>query len=142
MYNEFDRDVTYEIMESIGVIATYPTGWRKELNLVSWNGGAAKYDIRDWAPDYEQMSRGITLHEKEMRTIVELLKKRRPMRRNNNPPVRITQETKVTVSTEDTLPIEQEASVETSIPPEVEAAASEVISREGIDDFDEVPADM
>ncbi|MEI3503270.1 MAG: PC4/YdbC family ssDNA-binding protein [Anaerovoracaceae bacterium] len=47
--------------------ATYPTGWRKELNLVSWNGGAPKYDIRDWDPDHERMSRGITLHEKEMR---------------------------------------------------------------------------
>ena len=56
---DFDREVTFEIVEEIGVIATHSTGWKKELNLVSWNGGQAKYDIRDWDPDHERMSRGI-----------------------------------------------------------------------------------
>lgn len=78
---EFDREVTFEIVEEIGVIATHSTGWRKELNLVSWNGGPAKYDIRDWDPDHSRMSRGVTLKEQEMRQIVELLRKRRPHRR-------------------------------------------------------------
>lgn len=72
-----DRDVTFEIVESLGVIAEYPTGWKKELNLVSWNGGGVKYDIRDWDPSHEHMSRGVTLHEKEMRQIIELLRRRR-----------------------------------------------------------------
>ena len=72
-----DRDVTFEIVENIGIIASYATGWTKELNLVSWNGGAVKYDIRDWDPAHEHMSRGVTLHEKEMRTVIELLRKRR-----------------------------------------------------------------
>ena len=45
--NDYDRDVTFEIIDHLGALATYPTGWRKELNLVSWNGGAPKYDIRD-----------------------------------------------------------------------------------------------
>lgn len=36
---DFDREVTFEIVEEIGVIATHSTGWKKELNLVSWNGG-------------------------------------------------------------------------------------------------------
>ena len=67
-----DRDVTFEIVENIGIIASYATGWNKELNLVSWNGGAVKYDIRDWDPAHEHMSRGVTLHEKEMRTVIEL----------------------------------------------------------------------
>ena len=44
---DFDREVTFEIVEEIGVIATHSTGWKKELNLVSWNGGQAKYDIRE-----------------------------------------------------------------------------------------------
>ena len=56
MNSEFDRDVTFEITEPIGVIANYATGWKKEINLVSWNGGAPKYDIRDWDPDHEHMS--------------------------------------------------------------------------------------
>ena len=36
-------------------------GWRKELNLVSWNGATPKYDIREWAPGHEKMGKGITL---------------------------------------------------------------------------------
>ena len=79
---DFDREVTFEIVEEIGVIATHSTGWKKELNLVSWNGGQAKYDIRDWDPGHSRMSRGVTLKEQEMRQIVELLRKRRPHRRN------------------------------------------------------------
>lgn len=79
---DFDRDVTFEIVEEIGVIATHSTGWKKELNLVSWNGGQAKYDIRDWDPGHSRMSRGVTLKEQEMRQIVELLRRRRPHRRD------------------------------------------------------------
>ena len=79
---DFDREVTFEIVEKIGVIATHSTGWKKELNLVSWNGGQAKYDIRDWDPDHSRMSRGVTLKEQEMRQIVELLRRRRPHRRD------------------------------------------------------------
>ena len=32
---------------------------------MSWNGGAPKYDLRDWAPDHEKMGKGITLTEEE-----------------------------------------------------------------------------
>ena len=77
MNNGFDREVRFEITEHIGIIATYSTGWNKELNLVSWNGGQPKYDIRDWDMGHEHMSRGVTLHEKEMRQIFDLMKKRR-----------------------------------------------------------------
>ena len=82
---DFDREVTFEIVEEIGVIATHSTGWKKELNLVSWNGGQAKYDIRDWDPGHSRMSRGVTLKEQEMRQIVELLRRRRPHRRDREP---------------------------------------------------------
>lgn len=71
-----NRDVTYEIVEEIGIISSHPTGWNKEINMVSWNGNSAKYDIRDWSPDHDQMGRGITLHEKEMRMIIDLLRRR------------------------------------------------------------------
>ena len=73
---DFDREVTFEIVEEFGVIATHSTGWKKELNLVSCNGGQAKYDIRDWDPDHERMSRGITLSEKEMGRVRQMLDER------------------------------------------------------------------
>ena len=67
-----DNTFTFEIREHLGVIARYESGWRKELNLVSWNGGAPKYDVRDWDPHHERMSRGPTLHAGEMRKLVDL----------------------------------------------------------------------
>lgn len=36
-------------------------GWKKELNLVSWNDKEAKYNIREWSPDHTKMGKGITL---------------------------------------------------------------------------------
>ena len=66
-------DIKFEIVEEIGVLSESSKGWRKELNLVSWNGAAAKYDIRDWAPDHEKMGKGITLTEDEAQKLKELL---------------------------------------------------------------------
>jgi hypothetical protein len=66
-------DVVFEIKEHIGVITAFPTGWNKELNIVAWNEGVPKYDIRDWDADHEHMSRGVTLHNAEMKKVMELL---------------------------------------------------------------------
>lgn len=68
-----NHEVTFEIKKHIGVIAEHGSGWKKELNLVSWSGNAPKYDIRDWSPDHEQIGRGITLTEAEMKRVVELM---------------------------------------------------------------------
>lgn len=70
------ESVNHEIVESIGVIYNKKSGWTREINLVSWNGMDAKYDIRDWSPDHDKMSRGITLTEDELRKLVELVKER------------------------------------------------------------------
>ncbi len=66
-------DIKFEIVEEIGVLSESSKGWRKELNLVSWNGAAAKYDIRDWAPNHEKMGKGITLTKEEAEKLKELL---------------------------------------------------------------------
>ena len=68
--------IFFEIVERIGVISKYPTGWRKEFNLVSWNGNEPRYDIRDWSPDYEHMSRGVSLSKEEMNMLKEIIKER------------------------------------------------------------------
>ncbi len=54
-------EIQYEIMEEIGVLSESKSGWRKEVNLVSWNGGAPKLDIRNWAPDQEKIYRSVSL---------------------------------------------------------------------------------
>ena len=67
-------DFKYEIIEEIGILSENAKGWRKELNLISWNGGAPKYDIREWAPEHEKMGKGVTLTEEELAALKELLK--------------------------------------------------------------------
>jgi hypothetical protein len=65
--------VTFKIEKEIGEISANSKGWTKELNLVSWNGGTAKYDIRDWSPDHEKMGKGITLTKEEALALRDLL---------------------------------------------------------------------
>lgn len=67
-----DREITFEIVEHIGVVSNYENGWTKEVNLVSWNGQPAKFDLRDWDREHERMSRGITLMPGEMKRVVDL----------------------------------------------------------------------
>lgn len=66
-------DIKYEIEKEVGVISESPKGWTKELNLISWNGKDAKYDLRDWAPEHEKMGKGITLSLQELKKLKELL---------------------------------------------------------------------
>ena len=63
----------YEIVEHFGVISQNSSGWTKELNKISWNGGNPKYDIRDWAPEHEKMGKGVTLTEDEFESLKTLL---------------------------------------------------------------------
>ena len=66
-------DIKYEIVEELGVLSENARGWRKELNLVSWNGAQPKYDLRDWAPEHEKMGKGITLTDAEVKELKALL---------------------------------------------------------------------
>lgn len=68
-------DIKYDILEELGVLSESAKGWKKELNLISWNGGASKYDIRDWAPQHEKMGKGITLSKDEIKELYKILGK-------------------------------------------------------------------
>lgn len=70
-----DRGVTYEIIKHIGVIKEQSDGWTREVNIVSWNGGEPKIDIRSWTDHHKRMSRGITLSIDEMDRLVDLYTK-------------------------------------------------------------------
>jgi len=63
-------EIKCEIKEHLAVLSTNPSGWTKELNLVSWNGRAAKYDIREWSPDHQKMGKGITLTADELNELI------------------------------------------------------------------------
>ena len=69
-------EITYEITKELGVISENAKGWTRELNLVSWNGNPAKFDIRDWSPDHSRMSKGVSLTEDAMKKLIELFNAR------------------------------------------------------------------
>ena len=63
------QEFSYEIIEEIAVLSENNKGWRKELNLVSWNGRPPNFDLRDWAPDHEKMGKGLTLTNEEFEAL-------------------------------------------------------------------------
>ena len=65
--------IKFDIVKHFGVISDEKSGWKKELNLVSWNGRAPKLDVRDWSPDHEKMGKGVTLTEEEAAELAKLL---------------------------------------------------------------------
>lgn len=69
------KEIKFEIVKEIGVLSESTKGWTKELNLVSWNDGVPKYDLRDWDPNHEKMGKGVTLTEDEVRKLKKLLNK-------------------------------------------------------------------
>ncbi len=69
-------EVRFEIMERIGVIGSKENGWTKEVNIVAWNGGGGKVDVREWDPGHKRMSRGITLFEEEAEKLARALAER------------------------------------------------------------------
>ncbi len=67
------KEITYEIVEHIGVISSSPKGWNREVNIVRWNNGNPKLDVRDWAPDHTKMGKGISLKNEEIALLKALL---------------------------------------------------------------------
>jgi hypothetical protein len=59
-------DLKFEIHQTIACLSKEQNGWAKELNLISWNGRDAKYDIRAWSADRTRMGKGVTLTKEEL----------------------------------------------------------------------------
>ncbi|NSU70026.1 hypothetical protein HRH00_09985 [Enterococcus faecalis] len=68
------EEFSYEILEEVAVLSENARGWRKELNLISWNGRPSKFDLREWAPDHEKMGKGITLTNEEFAELSKTIK--------------------------------------------------------------------
>lgn len=67
----------YEIVEHIAILSEAGST-TKEFNIVSYNGGAPKYDLRQWRNiDGElRMMKGITLTVEEAKALKEALNSR------------------------------------------------------------------
>ncbi|MBR3125056.1 MAG: hypothetical protein IKF42_06450 [Mogibacterium sp.] len=68
--------VRFDLMERIGVLSRKDNGWTREVNIVAWNDGPGKVDIREWDPDHKRMTRGVTLFEDEAEKLTKVLARR------------------------------------------------------------------
>lgn len=68
-------DIKFEIIEKIGILSESAKGWKKEINLISWNDRDQKYDIRDWSEEHEKMGKGMTLSVEELKSLRDVLNK-------------------------------------------------------------------
>ncbi|MFS0881413.1 YdbC family protein [Metabacillus niabensis] len=66
-------NIKFEIIEKIGTVSEGAKGWKKELNLISWNEREPKYDLRDWDEANEKMGKGVTLTKEELISLKEIL---------------------------------------------------------------------
>lgn len=68
------KEFSYEIIEEIGQVGK-PTdsGWSTRLNLISWNGGSPKLDIRSWNEDMSRMGKGVSFSNEDAKDLAVLL---------------------------------------------------------------------
>ncbi|MDR1215424.1 MAG: hypothetical protein LBK25_01955 [Treponema sp.] len=66
-------EIAFDIVKNYGILSEEKSGWKKEVNLISWNNRDPKFDIRDWDPYHEKMGKGVTLSREEAKKLVEML---------------------------------------------------------------------
>lgn len=66
----YKQEIKCEIVEHLTVLDERNSGWNLELNIVKWNGGDAKYDIRPWNAEHDKCGKGIALSEEELKKLV------------------------------------------------------------------------
>ena len=66
-------ELKFNIISEIAILSERTNGWSKQLNLVSWNDGEPKYDIRDWAPNRKRIGKGVTLTAAELQCLFDAI---------------------------------------------------------------------
>ena len=64
-------DIKYEIIKKIGIVSSFKGG-TCEFNIVKWNNGQNKYDLRKWNNNYP--NKGITFAISELGNLYNILK--------------------------------------------------------------------
>jgi hypothetical protein len=66
-------NIKFDIQQNLGIISEGAKGWKKEFNLISWNGRDPKYDLRDWDEQHDKMGKGVTLSKEEVIRLRDIL---------------------------------------------------------------------
>lgn len=67
-----EDEFKYDIIKTFGEIPGNRK-WKVRLNLISWNGGEPKYDIRTWSEDGSSMGKGISLSREELLSLRKII---------------------------------------------------------------------
>lgn len=67
-------DIRCDIRQKLGVLSENERGYTKEANVISWNDGPQKLDLREWSPEH-RARKGISLNDNEARTLYLILDK-------------------------------------------------------------------
>ena len=70
--NNQNGEVPYKIIKSLGVLLEKDNGYTREVNIMSWNNGDPKLDIREWSPSRKPL-KGIALSEHETIILRDML---------------------------------------------------------------------
>ena len=71
------KDITFEIKQKIAVLSENDSGYSKQANIISWNGGKPQLDIRMWKVQQDGTQRplkGIPLTADETKGLIEAIK--------------------------------------------------------------------
>jgi hypothetical protein len=68
-------ELKFEVIETVAVLSESKKGWKKELNLISWNDREPKYDVREWNEDHSRMGKGVTFSLSELKELRDALNK-------------------------------------------------------------------
>ena len=68
-------DIKFEIIENVAKLSQKGS-WSTELNIVRWNDGEPKYDIRSWNEDHTKCSKGINMTQGEAQVLMYALQDR------------------------------------------------------------------
>ncbi|HEY5584857.1 MAG TPA: PC4/YdbC family ssDNA-binding protein [Ruminiclostridium sp.] len=63
----------YDIKKNLGTLSESAKGWKREVNVMTWNNKKPKVDIREWDETHEQMGKGITLNKEELKLLKDIL---------------------------------------------------------------------
>lgn len=64
--------VTCDLIGELAVLREN-NGYRKVVNIISWNGAEPKLDIREWTPENHCTKKGFTLSDEEAKILLTTL---------------------------------------------------------------------
>ncbi|MBP3392346.1 MAG: hypothetical protein J6L76_06125 [Clostridia bacterium] len=73
MNRDSRKPIQCTLKHHLGTLRESDKGWRREVNIVSWEGAASRLDIRDWSKNKDRSSKGVTFTRKEVERLRDML---------------------------------------------------------------------